>query len=242
MSLGLDDATQFLHAALDKGGSAEDSEQAALAVMSSLADPAHLSELLKSVHANSNVAADCAGKSYLHPLGFHKLMLVDAPPLFELRIHAWRPTYTLGVDHIHNHRFGFVSSVIRGGYDMQIFQTGNNGTPMHEYRGTMGQRPVAVTDQCQTSAGHQLRTCCGNSSPGHCARGNALRHAPPAYDRYFFNDQSLREARPGCADFDSHRVHESGGVQTSTGIGARRTNRLRMSASLKPLANSPNIM
>lgn len=134
MGLGLDDATQFLHAALDKGGPGEDSGQAALEVMSSLADPSHLSELLKSVHANSNVAADCAGKSYLHPLGFHKLMLVNASPLFELRIHAWRPMYTMGVDHIHNHRFGFVSSVIRGGYDMQIFQAGNNGTPMHEYR------------------------------------------------------------------------------------------------------------
>jgi hypothetical protein len=134
MELGLDDVTQFLHAALDKGCSGEESEQAALEVMASLADRARLSELLRSVHASSNVTAGCARKSYLHPLGFHKLMLVNASPLFELRIHVWRPTYTVGVDHIHNHRFGFVTSVIRGGYDMQIFQTSSNGTPMLEYR------------------------------------------------------------------------------------------------------------
>jgi hypothetical protein len=104
MGLGLDDITQFLHAAVEKGGSDEDSGQV------------------------------CARRSYLHPLGFHKLMLINASPLFELRLHVWRPTYIAGVDHIHNHRFGFVSAVIRGGYDMQIFQTSNNGTPMLEYR------------------------------------------------------------------------------------------------------------
>ena len=118
MSLGLDDATRFLHAALDKGGSGEEKRAGCAAGDVFACYRGHVSELLKLVHTCSNVAADCAGKSYLHPLGFHKLMLVNASPLFELRIHAWRPTYTVGVDHIHNHRFGFVSSVIRGGYDM----------------------------------------------------------------------------------------------------------------------------
>jgi hypothetical protein len=82
---------------------------------------------------DADAAEKCARHSYLHPLGFHKLMLINAAPAFELRLHVWWPDAPPGVDHIHNHRFAFASAVVRGGYNMRIFQTDPAGQPMYEY-------------------------------------------------------------------------------------------------------------
>lgn len=134
MNLGPKGVAQLLRDVIGHGTPDEAGEQASLEVMSSLAQPAALAELLHSMQMSPQRTIECAAKSYLHPLGFRKLVLIDESPLFELRIHAWPPSDVPGVDHIHNHRFGFVSSVICGGYDMLLFQADDGGTPMLEYR------------------------------------------------------------------------------------------------------------
>lgn len=133
MNLGPNGVTQLLRDVISRGKPGDEGQQTSLAAMSSLAEPTRLAELLRSIHANPRQTVECAARSYLHPLGFHKLMLINESPLFELRIHAWRPSDVPGVDHVHNHRFGFVSSVICGGYDMLVFQADDAGTPMLEY-------------------------------------------------------------------------------------------------------------
>ena len=90
-------------------------KKAALETTSALAQSSRLVELLQSLHGDLQAAATCAQQSYLHPLGFHRLMLIDASPLFELRCHVWWPDASPGVDHVHNHRFAFISAVVRGG-------------------------------------------------------------------------------------------------------------------------------
>jgi len=61
-------------------------------------------------------------------------MLIDSDPSFRLRIHAWWPDRNAGVEHIHHHRFGFTTTVVRGHYEMQIFQPATSGIEVIEYR------------------------------------------------------------------------------------------------------------
>jgi predicted metal-dependent enzyme (double-stranded beta helix superfamily) len=102
-------------------------------ILSRIAQPAHLIELISSISGDPDAITSCAARSFRHPLGFDKIMLVGQVPLFTLRVHVWRPSNTLRVDHIHNHRFDFVTTVIRGGYDMELFQLDESGVPMIEH-------------------------------------------------------------------------------------------------------------
>jgi hypothetical protein len=126
--------TQLLRDVVTHGKPGQQAEQALMEAMSSLSEPACLAELLHSIHTSPQRTIECAARSYLHPLGFRKLVLISQSPLFELRIHAWPPSDLPSVDHVHNHRFGFVSSVLCGGYDMLLFEADDAGTPMLEYR------------------------------------------------------------------------------------------------------------
>lgn len=103
-----------------------------------LAGSGYLPELLHAIRDDANVASHCAEMSYRHPLGFDKMVLIDATPSFLLRLHAWWPESQPEVEHIHNHRFGVASAVLCGYYDMQVFQRSSTGMPMTEYRERTG--------------------------------------------------------------------------------------------------------
>jgi len=134
MVLALDDVTFYLHDALSKADPGEDAQQSGLSTLAELAEPSRLAELVHSILASPEAISACARDSHRHPLGFQKLMLINTSPLFELRTHVWWPGGSPGVDHIHNHRSAFVTTVIRGGYNMQVFQEDRTGMPMVEYR------------------------------------------------------------------------------------------------------------
>lgn len=129
-----DSMIRSLHDVLGQESLDGRTNKAALEMTSALAQSSRLVALLRLLHGDPQAIATCARQSYLHPLGFHKLMLVNAAPQFELRCHVWWPDSTPGVDHVHNHRFAFISAVVRGGYRMQVFQTDQTGTPALEYR------------------------------------------------------------------------------------------------------------
>src|SRR5215472_4336759 len=105
-----------------------------LDTVSALAKPGELFELLLSLRKDDQAVSACAARSFRHPLGFNKLTLIDALPLYMLRIHVWWPNNEPGVDHVHNHRFNFVSSVICGSYDMQVYEQDDSGSPMVQYQ------------------------------------------------------------------------------------------------------------
>jgi hypothetical protein len=113
----------------DKSGPAEE----LLEMISAMARPGELAELLRSISKDDRAIYTCAKRSFRHPLGFDKLTIIDALPLFVLRVHAWWPGAENSVDHVHNHRFSFVSSVVSGSYDMQIYEKDPNGSPVVEY-------------------------------------------------------------------------------------------------------------
>lgn len=134
MGLGYGGVIDSLHDDLGRALLQAGTQKAALETTSWLGRSRLLTKLLGSLHENPAAAAACARESYQHPLGFFKLMLINAAPLFELRAHVWWPDSTPGVDHIHNHRFAFASAIVRGSYDMQTFRVDRAGTPVMEYR------------------------------------------------------------------------------------------------------------
>ena len=105
-----------------------------LDTISFLAQPTELPDLLLSLAKDDQAISACAARSFHHPLGFTKLTLIDALPAYMLRVHVWWPDRKAGVDHIHNHRFNFVSSIVCGGYDMPIYEQARRGLPMIEYQ------------------------------------------------------------------------------------------------------------
>jgi hypothetical protein len=85
------------------------------------------------IRNDQSIITQCASTSQRHPLGHDKIMLLNTDPTFRLRLHAWWPDRTPGVEHVHQHRFDFASVVLRGGYEMQVFQVADSGTQMIEY-------------------------------------------------------------------------------------------------------------
>lgn len=126
-------ATDMLRESLYAVNSDEGTLDRALDAITVLAQPAALVALLRSVRSNSYAVDSCAALSYHHPLGFDKLALIDAGPDFILRLHTWWPNRLSMVEHVHNHRFGLATVIVRGGYDMRIYRQSGDGVPMIEY-------------------------------------------------------------------------------------------------------------
>lgn len=116
---------------------------AAMEELRRLAEPRSVAALLEGVLRDDAHAAFHAGLSYTHPLGFEKIILLDAEPEFALRIHVWWPTGKPEIEHVHNHRFGFASFVLAGGYTMRTFAISPDGDDMVEYREEVADTPPA---------------------------------------------------------------------------------------------------
>jgi hypothetical protein len=127
-------AAAVLHEILARPADDPDRSAELLETVSAMARPSELTELLLSLYKDDQAISACTKRSFRHPLGFDKLALIDALPLFILRIHAWWPRSESGVDHVHNHRFSFVSSIVCGSYDMQMYTKDPNGSLMVEYQ------------------------------------------------------------------------------------------------------------
>jgi hypothetical protein len=127
-------AAAVLHDALRQSPHGSQPSADLLEMISAMARPGDLAELLLSLDKEDKAITACAERSFRHPLGFSKLTLVDALPLFNLRVHVWWPGAADGVDHVHNHRFSFVSGVVCGSYDMQLYEQDPAGSPVIEYR------------------------------------------------------------------------------------------------------------
>lgn len=140
MNVTMVDVRRVLSALLLEHSPTHYDAKAILDTLSAIAQPDALIKLMDSVHADSRTVESCASRSFRHPLGFDKIMLLNCLPLFSLRIHAWWPTDTINAEHIHNHRFNFLSFAVRGGYAMETFQANDNdGIAMTEYEETLTQ-------------------------------------------------------------------------------------------------------
>jgi hypothetical protein len=140
MGLTYDDARSVLHDAIQEGADASDGRLRLFEAFSAIAQPGHVVELMTSISGNAGAVEAGAARSFRHPLGFTKVTLIDALPLFTLRIHAWWPAAQPAADHIHNHRYWFVSRILIGSYDMELFQKADDGELMVEYQEEVSRR------------------------------------------------------------------------------------------------------
>jgi len=87
-----------------------------------LAQPESFAQMVESLLVSSSLAEHVARHSYRHPLGFDKFVLAPLRPLGQLRLHVWWPEDTREREHIHNHRFGFMSAVLLGEVRTSVYR------------------------------------------------------------------------------------------------------------------------
>lgn len=141
--------------------------------ISPYSDTRTLCRLLSAAIRERDWLAAAARRSYLHPNGFAKIVLLSDDK-YQLRLHVWNAQQigVDGVENIHNHRWDFSSLVILGGYRYQEFHDSTAGEPYNAYcyesqRETpsyslspLGQRTLACSFDAylDTGSSYTLRT------------------------------------------------------------------------------------
>jgi hypothetical protein len=129
--------------------------------LASFRESGSLCELLRSILDHDEWFETTLSRSYIHPNGFAKIVLV-AEAGFHLRLHIWHPA--LGAVHtaenIHSHRWDFASILVVGGYRYQEFAESSRGRAFHAYtyhghqgRSSYGLTPIGIRHlQCTLDA------------------------------------------------------------------------------------------
>lgn len=92
--------------------------------------------LLEGVLAEPRDLRRVARRSYIHPNGYDKIVLVSARSTqvpFELRLHIWWPAPDTEEPDIHNHDWDFASSVLCGELWCEEYEPGDDGEPLEQY-------------------------------------------------------------------------------------------------------------
>lgn len=88
-------------------------------------------DILKDILNNESLIEKIANRSYLHTLGFYKIVLIDSDKDLsgfnnktQLRLHLWKPENDSVpiVESLHEHSFDFVSTLLTGEIENQSFQ------------------------------------------------------------------------------------------------------------------------
>lgn len=99
-----------------------------IAVNQVLAKPENLSLLLSGIINDPVMLSKTVAASYYHENGFHKIVLLSGKQ-FKLRLHHFGVAAKIPMENIHDHRWNFASTIIKGELKMDLFkiaQKGNN--------------------------------------------------------------------------------------------------------------------
>jgi hypothetical protein len=101
-------------------------------------DAGSASRIIGDILADEGLLAETAARSYAHSNGFDKITLLsNRAPEFKLRLHAWWPRQGGGEspEFVHDHRWHFRSTVLRGSAHVEFFIEKPGGLPVfrHEY-------------------------------------------------------------------------------------------------------------
>jgi hypothetical protein len=113
--------------------SSEDELAAALGIVQVLADPGHLSGVLKSLVSDEYLLAAAAKRSYTHDNGFDKIVIAASPGGWLLRLNVWWPGREPHTENIHNHRWDFASAIVAGSCRAEYFHCAEDGEEQHAY-------------------------------------------------------------------------------------------------------------
>jgi hypothetical protein len=184
---------------------------AAMTALRQIADNPGIGEFLRAARDDA-AAAGCAAQSYRHPLGFESIMLIDKPPEFRLRLHAWWPDDVPGMEHVHNHRFMLATVVLLGGYDMQIYQLGHSGIPMDEYSEHSGQDGESWSlDYVGTARLRLLASTFISTGSGYALTTDALHRVKVPHGRLCVTLSLAAPAAP-ATHVDTHVFASPGGA------------------------------
>jgi hypothetical protein len=134
LPMNLSKAANMVTAVFESSPAERSDLQVTAQIVAGFADHGQLLKLINAIRDDPAAVQRCAAMSGRHPLGHDKIALMDAESSWRLRLHAWWPGRVAGVEHVHHHRFNFSTVMIRGSYEMQIFQKAASGIEMIEYR------------------------------------------------------------------------------------------------------------
>lgn len=101
------------------------------AVARQYATTAELSQILQEVLEDpGGLCEDISHRSYVHPLGFDKYVLLSGLPQFQARLHVWWAGQARTIEHVHNHRFDLASAVVQGQLEFEVFRRAQSGMTM----------------------------------------------------------------------------------------------------------------
>lgn len=132
--MDLSEAASIIAAALSARHEGEDPLRDAAQAVFNLAERSQLLGIIHAIRNDPTAVHRCAALSHRHPLGHDKIMLIDTEPSFNLRMHAWWRERPPSVEHVHHHRFSLATALVRGNYDMQVFQRVPSGIRVVQYR------------------------------------------------------------------------------------------------------------
>src|SRR5689334_2524564 len=106
--------------------------------LTQILDARSASRIIGDILADDGLLAETAAGSYAHSNGFDKITLLSGrAPEFKLRLHAWWPRQDgpTSPEFVHDHRWFFRSTVLRGSAHVEFFTEKSGGFPVfrHEY-------------------------------------------------------------------------------------------------------------
>ncbi len=102
-----------------------------VAVLEKLLEAGAFSDFLCSLVDNDLALNEMANKSYRHPNGYDKLVLIspnEFPVPYELRLHHWPEEGSGSESDIHNHGWDFASHIVFGSLSCEEFERAESGT------------------------------------------------------------------------------------------------------------------
>lgn len=96
-------------------------EQVLPAINQVLSRPANTALLLRCVLSKQAAFESVRKSSYCHENGFHKIVLLQGKH-FKLRLHHFGATDKAPMENIHDHRWPFASSILKGDLHMDLFE------------------------------------------------------------------------------------------------------------------------
>jgi hypothetical protein len=94
-----------------------------------------LISFLASVTKETDEITRIANRSYRHANGFDVFTLISSErPQFDMRLHIWWvDDSSENAEHVHDHSWNFVSLLLSGAYQFEVFEPSSLGIKMHKY-------------------------------------------------------------------------------------------------------------
>jgi hypothetical protein len=94
----------------------------------------NLNEIVTKIINDDKAFYDVLDNSYKHENGFHKLVLLSGKS-FKLRMHVFGRADEVPMENVHDHRWNFSSSIIKGSLKMEMYEINDNkGISLFHYK------------------------------------------------------------------------------------------------------------